>query len=361
MASTRQLRSSKRRLGTQHAQPSSSSATPTIEPHSANTSGLLSLADEIYLEILSHLPAFPIPNEHRGTDTELYGHRRLVLDALSQTCRTLRRVFLPYRWQRIEVYDRMDLGRGPLRGMGYKKSRATSVGKVYAVELIRQLEIVTVRNPSLAECVTVLDILVVDYSATTVLPELARCIGLLPNLHTVQIHFDVKVSQRSFDETQRRLIKESFAPYTYPNIRTACVSTDGTAFLRSCPGLKLLMPWKTEGYYLYEFEEIVTRCPSIETLGPLRIEPGMKLSSYILQIARLKNLRNVSFKLRRFPLDSDIQALWKITNLKIVKFVFEFQVEKHKIEEEKLRIEQMLCKTGALTKGEHKKMVVTIV
>jgi hypothetical protein len=42
--------------------------------------------------------------------------------------------------------------------------------------------------------------------------------------------------------------------------------------------------------------------------------------------------------------------------------VFELsQVEKHKIEEEKLRIEQMLCKTGALTKGEHKKMVVTIV
>jgi hypothetical protein len=153
MASTRQLRSSKRRLGTQHAQPSSS-ATPTIEPHSANTSGLLSLADEIYLEILSHLPAFPIPTEHRGTDTELYGHRRLVLDALSQTCRTLRRVFLRYRWQRIEVYDRMDLGRGPLRGMGYKKSRATSVGKVYAVELIRQLETVSVRNPSLAECVT---------------------------------------------------------------------------------------------------------------------------------------------------------------------------------------------------------------
>jgi hypothetical protein len=148
MASTRQLRSSKRR--TRHAQPSSSTTT-TIESQSANTRGLSCLADEIYLEILSHLPAFPIPTEHRETDNELYGHRRRVLDALSQTCRTLRRVFLRYRWQRIEVYDGMDLGRGPRRGMGYEKR----LGKVYAVarELIRQLETVTVRNASLAQFV----------------------------------------------------------------------------------------------------------------------------------------------------------------------------------------------------------------
>jgi hypothetical protein len=149
MASTRQLRSSKRRT----QQPSSSIKT-TIESQSANTRGLLSLADEIYLEILSHLPAFPIPTKHRENDNDLYGHRRLVLDALSQTCRTLRRVFLPYRWQRIEVYDRMDLGGGPLPGIKYKTSRVTSVSKVYAMELLRQLEIVTVRNPSLAEFVT---------------------------------------------------------------------------------------------------------------------------------------------------------------------------------------------------------------
>ncbi|KAF8170394.1 hypothetical protein BJ912DRAFT_150526 [Pholiota molesta] len=346
MASTRQLRSSKRR--TRHAQPSSSTTT-TIESQSANTRGLSCLADEIYLEILSHLPAFPIPTEHRETDNELYGHRRLVLDALSQTCRTLRRVFLPYRWQRIEVYDGMDLGRGPRRGMGYEKR----LGKVYAVarELIRQLETVTVRNASLAQFVSVLDIRVIDNSAKTVLPELARCIALLPNLHTVQIYFDI---------SQRQLVADSFAPYTYPNIRTACVSRGGTAFLYSCPGLKLLIPWKTEEFSFYYYKEILSNCPSIETLGPL--PPGTSLLSYAVNISMiLKNLRNVSFELNKLPLDSDMKMLWDVTNLQIITLVFKLvPLEEHQIEEWKLRMERILCKPGAMTQGEHKKLVVTI-
>jgi hypothetical protein len=38
----------------------------------------------------------------------------LTLDALARICRMLRLVFLPYQWERVKVYDYMDLGQGSL-------------------------------------------------------------------------------------------------------------------------------------------------------------------------------------------------------------------------------------------------------
>jgi len=74
-------------------------------------------------------------------------------------------------------------------------------------ELVRQLEIVTVRNPDLARHVksvfrfffesfivhltfvslvnSYLDIFIPEYSYGTVIPELASCMSLFSNLHTV--------------------------------------------------------------------------------------------------------------------------------------------------------------------------------
>ncbi|KAF9482367.1 hypothetical protein BDN70DRAFT_829306, partial [Pholiota conissans] len=236
MSNARQLRSSKPTKRRRQNLNASSRLSETSEPaevsQPVNIQGLPCLADEIYLEIMSHLPAFPLPTDHNDEDIALYGDRRLALDALSQTCRSLRRVFLRYRWQRIEVYQRMSLGRKPLPKIRYKNQnldqKAISNTKRYVVELLRQLETVTIREPALAELVNVMDIIVADYSPDTVLEELARCIALMPNLHTVQIYFDINNSH---------LTRRAFSTYIFPQIRTAYLSTNASFFLDHCPNI----------------------------------------------------------------------------------------------------------------------------
>ena len=112
-----------------------------------NTSGFAALPDELYLEIISHFPAYPIPCGFKPVDIEAVRDRHLTLLALSQTCRSLRPVFLRYLWQRIEVYDGMETGKGRLHTRYVRRSLTN---RTYAEELVRQLEVVTVREPNLA-------------------------------------------------------------------------------------------------------------------------------------------------------------------------------------------------------------------
>jgi hypothetical protein len=111
-----------------------------------NTSGFAALPDELYLEIISHFPTYPIPRGFKSVDIEAVRDRHLTLLALSQTCRSLRPAFLRYLWQRIEVYDEMETGKGRLHPRWHR----SFTSKAYAEELVRQLEVVTVREPSLA-------------------------------------------------------------------------------------------------------------------------------------------------------------------------------------------------------------------
>ena len=126
--------------------PTLSSSTQAV-----NTCGFPALANEIYLEIMSYIPTVPIPST---TDSDLYRELRCsrheTLLSLSQTSRSLRRVFCRYLWQRIEVYE----------GMKIRDEDEVSPGDVnldrrthrrHNTELVRQLEIVTVRNPQLAQ------------------------------------------------------------------------------------------------------------------------------------------------------------------------------------------------------------------
>ena len=112
-----------------------------------NTSGFAALPDELYLEIISHFPAYPIPCRYKSINIEAVRDRHLTLLALSRTCRSLRPAFLRYLWQRIEVYDGMETGKGLLR---FRHGGPSVANKTHAEELVRQLEVVTVREPSLA-------------------------------------------------------------------------------------------------------------------------------------------------------------------------------------------------------------------
>ncbi|KIM39055.1 hypothetical protein M413DRAFT_235204 [Hebeloma cylindrosporum] len=70
-----------------------------------NTRGLTSLPQELYVEIISHLPAYPIPREDRAIKINPdVCVRHITLSSVTQTCHDLRPVFLRYLWQRIAVF-----------------------------------------------------------------------------------------------------------------------------------------------------------------------------------------------------------------------------------------------------------------
>ena len=123
--------------------------------HAANTRGFTTLADEIYLEIISYIPSVPIPS----LSSESCSHpttrrsRHETLLSLSQTSRSLRRFFWRYLWQRIEVRKGMKIGDQADTLPNLSNSSDATGHKNYAIELVRQLEIVTVRNPQLAQYV----------------------------------------------------------------------------------------------------------------------------------------------------------------------------------------------------------------
>jgi len=107
----------------------------------ANTRGFPALPNELYLEIVSNLPACPIPHDvWVGEERDPY--RQLALYYLTQTCRSLRNFFLRYAWERIEAFGGMWTPKGKLSD------------KKLAEEILRQLETVTVRNPDLQKHVT---------------------------------------------------------------------------------------------------------------------------------------------------------------------------------------------------------------
>ena len=121
-----------------------------------NASGFPALADEIYLEIMSYIPVVPIPSTN---DSPLYPElrrsRHETLLSLSQTSRSLRRFFWRYLWQRIEVCEGMKIGDEDDVSEDNlylpRLSRDIKTNRRYNAELVRQLEIVTVRNPQLAQ------------------------------------------------------------------------------------------------------------------------------------------------------------------------------------------------------------------
>ena len=138
-------------------------ALPPTSTHAvtSNTRGFAALADEIYLEIVSHIPSVPIPTSILSESyPEIRRSRHETFLSLTQTSRSLRRFFWRYLWQRIEVREGMKIGdkdvtlSGSRTRTAYLSDFADATGhKKYAIELVRQLEIVTVRNPQLAQYV----------------------------------------------------------------------------------------------------------------------------------------------------------------------------------------------------------------
>ena len=122
---------------------------PPTTTHTVNNRGFAALADEIYLEIVSHIPSVPIPTSiDLKSYPEIRRSRHETFLSLTQTSRSLRRFFWRYLWQHIEVREGTKIGD---KNDTLKNTRTPTSHKKYAIELVRQLEIVTIRNPQLAQ------------------------------------------------------------------------------------------------------------------------------------------------------------------------------------------------------------------
>ena len=86
-----------------------------------------------------------------------------------------------------------------------------------------------------------LDIFIGPYSIETVLAELARCLSLFSNLHTVQIDVDVASSRRRTFGEFRENLEQTFKKNSYPQICILCcillqARRVGLRDIRKCPG-----------------------------------------------------------------------------------------------------------------------------
>jgi hypothetical protein len=117
-----------------------------------------------------------------------------------------------------------------------------------------------------------LDVFIGGYSIETVLAELARCLSLFPNLHTVQI--DVTRFRR---RSQRRLgfageiFEQIFKKYSYPQIRNVFITSSSVSFVASCPQARrvgLAQHWSMTRPFVQTVTVLVLlcNCPHLEVL-----------------------------------------------------------------------------------------------
>ncbi|KAF8816630.1 hypothetical protein BYT27DRAFT_7127478 [Phlegmacium glaucopus] len=268
------------------ATPQTSSGTQAV-----NTSGFPALADEIYLEILSHIASVPIPTQISSPPhPEIRRSRHETLLSLSQTCRSLRRVFLRYLWQRIEVREGMKVGdeNDTLMNPSFNYCRANKkLLQKYTVELVRQLEVVTARNPQLAQYVNYVDVFIGEYSFNSVVAELARCLSLFLNLHTIQIDVTSR-SKRSLEKTFERTFKK----YSYPQIRNVFFMSLSESLLGSCPEARRIGFTTSWAIPRSSLQRIADNCPRLEVLEGFICGSDTDTCKFVVE--NFPNLRHIS-------------------------------------------------------------------
>ena len=106
-----------------------------------------------------------------------------------------------------------------------------------------------------------LDIFIGDYSAKTVLPELARCLSLFENLHTVQIDVDQECRL-----PLGKMFKQTFEKISYPQIRNVFILYSITSFISSCPQVRRVGFTRHSSMTMWNLNSIVGKCPYLEEL-----------------------------------------------------------------------------------------------
>ncbi|KAF9466938.1 hypothetical protein BDZ94DRAFT_1211895 [Collybia nuda] len=282
----------------------------THDARPVNSSGLPALPVELLLEIISHFLTVAIPKFQSGVYHAGYLDRPNVLQALSRVCRSLRSVFLPYTWQRIEVCAsaRMTCQTWVHRNIKIPWERDL------AYELIRQLETVTIRNPALAEHVKIVNVLITEFSYQTLMPELARCLALFPNLHTIQILGNTTLDIH---------VENVFEGMQFPSVTTVVVPAHARQILAACPNAQHVTVSAYGMMNLGVFRTLQKHCRHLKTLHgftgvnydtfmngkflEILCETFPEIRNLGLDIGNITLTRNVVTQLARFRHLTDIE------------------------------------------------------
>ena len=106
-----------------------------------------------------------------------------------------------------------------------------------------------------------LDVFIGEYSAKAVLAELARCLSLFPNLHTVQIDVDQECRLHL-----EEIFEQTFEKYSYPQIRNVFIMPLSSSFVASCPQVRRAGFTRNCSMLFPLLKIILHNCPHLEVL-----------------------------------------------------------------------------------------------
>ena len=108
-----------------------------------------------------------------------------------------------------------------------------------------------------------------------ILMDLTHSISMLPNLHTIQMHFKFRgyydpttssngscIIKTSYHSA---LVRRCLGGYTYPHIRNLSISSAAHPFMYVCPNLRVLKPYMA--MYLSDGYCALDCVPELEVLG----------------------------------------------------------------------------------------------
>jgi hypothetical protein len=103
----------------------------------------------------------------------------------------------------------------------------------------------------------IVNVILQSYSYDRVLAELARCLALFPNLHTLQVF--------GLGMRRQEITYKVFKGLTFPQIRTLVVPSSGYHILAACPNVKNVT---CIGMCFEKFwETLFAHCPNVVSLG----------------------------------------------------------------------------------------------
>ncbi|KAF8642867.1 hypothetical protein AX16_009373 [Volvariella volvacea WC 439] len=199
-----------------------------------NSEGLLSFPAEILVEIANHFPAAAVPSRPVSVPVSVDAETRgSVIRKLCQVCRAFRQIFRFHAWRNIEMlYSHCAKDNRRLAGVNHHYFYRWE--KDIAHRTLRLFELAA-ENPSLAERVESLNILLTSYSYDVVLPEIAQGLSLFPNLRAFQLHPGRKVPIRN-----EQLYIKAFSEQEYPSIEVLGICPEHFILAQICPHLRQL-------------------------------------------------------------------------------------------------------------------------
>jgi hypothetical protein len=195
--------------------------------------------------------------------------RPSVLRALSQTCHTLRRIFLPLLWERFEACAWHYVVQACFSDTGSEERRTASKARSCCSCSVWSTVLCSRQRNKPSDFTRIANIIISRCSQNTVLPAFARCLSQLPNPRTLQfIHIHSVMSTT--------LIR-SFRGLELPAVHTIVLPAHAHHVLRCCP--KVRSTTCIEDDSIIQYDKLVTalreKCRKVEVLKGFPLIPRL--------------------------------------------------------------------------------------